>query len=89
MTTVVRLIQETRTTVVRLIQETRTIAVSLSQTPCTIAVTLKPASGMADLSALVARIEDLEANQLPAGNEGDILIYQGGAWGATDTLPTS
>ena len=65
-----------------------TTVVTLSQELRTIVVTLLPASGTADLSALVARIEDLEANRLPVGTEGDILIYQGGAWGATDTLPT-
>ena len=38
-------------------------------------------------SAMLARIAALEANQLPAAEEGDILVYTEGSWNATDTLP--
>ena len=38
-------------------------------------------------SDILARLDALEANQLPAGAPGQILIYGPGGWAPSDTLP--
>lgn len=43
----------------------------------------------ANLDAITSRLDALEANQLPAGVLGDILVHNGTVWAATDTLPTT
>ena len=43
----------------------------------------------ANLDSIRGRLDALEANQLPTGVLGDILVHNGTIWAATDTLPTT
>lgn len=69
------------------------IVVTVERTPLAITVNVLRGTGVdltdltARLAAAEAAVAALEANQLPAGNEGDILIHSGGHWVGTDTLP--
>lgn len=44
---------------------------------------------MARVVALETAVADMQANppQLPSGTEGDLLMFTGGQWVGTDTLP--
>lgn len=75
-------------TTVTLAEGVPPIVVTMQTELRNILVTFQQHESALDLADLVTRIQALEANQLPAGTEGDILIYQGGSWVGTDTLPT-
>jgi len=64
------------------------LSVPESEVPLSLLDLITAAQSPVDPAAsLVARLAALEANQLPAGSDGDILIHQDGAWRASDELP--
>lgn len=67
-----------------------TVSVPVSDAPIDLITLLSAQACTTDAGAiLAARIAVLEANQLPAGAEGDILVHDGTGWKATDELPVS